>query len=115
MARIGVVCPFCGDIKVAHKEVVVMVCRNNSEGSYSLACPLCSKLIHRRAEPRIIELLIESGCRLNAWSLPTELTDKQRSVGKPPIDDDELIDFHEGVQDESVFAEAFHQLCRETK
>lgn len=115
MATIAVVCPNCGDVEVTQREVVVMVCRNNAEGSYSLTCPACTELVTRRAEPRIVELLVAAGCRLKTWTLPVELADKQRSGDEPPIGIDEEIDFHEQVQDEGAFDKAFGKLCGEVE
>lgn len=115
MSTIKVTCPKCGYMEVSQKEVVVMVCRNNAEGSYYLTCPACMELVTRRAEPRIVELLVAAGCRLKTWTLPIELADKERSGDKPPIGIDEEIDFHEQVQDESAFDKAFHRLCQEMK
>lgn len=91
MATIRASCATCGDVEVTSRDVTVRVCRDDSSGSYTFACPDCHGIVVKAAEPRIVELLVASGVRLVTWSLPSELSEAK--VGDP-IDHDDLLDFH---------------------
>ena len=95
MATIRASCSTCGDVEVTSRDVTVRVCRNDSSGAYSFACPACTGIVVKAAEPRIVELLVASGVRLVTWSLPAELDEPK--VGRP-IDHDDLLDFHALLQ-----------------
>ncbi len=97
MATIRATCADCGDVEITSDEVVVRVCVDNGNGSYTFRCPGCGMAVAKAAEPRIVELLIASGVRLHRWRLPAEL-DEQR-LGDP-IDHDDLLDFHRLLGDD---------------
>jgi hypothetical protein len=54
--------------------------------------------VSKPAEPRVIELLIASGVRLDRWRLPAELAETRTG---DPIDHDDLLDFHRLLTDDS--------------
>ena len=91
MATIRASCGDCGDVELTSADVTVRVCSANSAGSYSFACPSCTRVVVKAAEPRIVELLVTSGVRLVTWSLPDELNETHAGE---PIDHDDLLDFH---------------------
>jgi hypothetical protein len=49
------------------------------------------------AEARIVDLLVASGVRLETWSLPEELFEPKDG---PAICHDDLIDFHQRLQND---------------
>lgn len=57
------------------------------------------------AEPRIVDLLVASGVELSTWTMPAELREDRPSG--PPITHDDLLDFHQLLEDpaEAWFAE----------
>jgi hypothetical protein len=62
MATIRASCADCGDVELTSADVTVRVCSANSAGSYSFTCPTCGRIVVKSAEPRIVELLVTSGC-----------------------------------------------------
>lgn len=97
MATIRATCTDCGDVEMTSDDVVVRVCVDDGRGSYTFRCPGCRMAVAKPAEPRIVELLIASGVRLDRWHLPAEL-DEQRAG--EPIDHDDLLDFHRLLTDD---------------
>ena len=97
MATIRATCTDCGDVELTSDDVVVRVCVDDGRGSYTFRCPGCRMAVAKPAEPRIVELLIASGVRLDRWSLPAEL--EEARAGEP-IDHDDLLDFHRLLTDE---------------
>jgi hypothetical protein len=101
MATIRASCIECGDVELTTADVRVRVCLEDNQGSYSFRCPHCRMAVVKPAEPRIVDLLVASGVEMSTWSLPAELQEPHQG---PPIDHDDLLDFHELLQgDESWF------------
>src|SRR5437667_31815 len=59
-----------------------------------------SMAVVKPAESRIVELLVQSGVRLLTWRLPAELFERREG---PPIDHDDLLDFHQLLEDDGWF------------
>jgi hypothetical protein len=97
MATIRASCPTCGDVELTTRDVTVQVCSTNNQGSYSFRCQDCRMAVSKPAEARIVDLLVSSGVRLSVWHMPAEL-DEQRSG--PPIDYDDILEFHFELQRE---------------
>jgi hypothetical protein len=101
MSTIRASCPDCGDVELTSVDMTVRVCAEDNRGSYAFRCPLCTMTVSKAAEQRIVDLLIASGVRVEVWSLPLEL--QERPVGEPLTHDD-LLAFHELLQDDGWFA-----------
>lgn len=101
MATIRASCPDCGDVELTTRDMKVRVCTEDQRGAYAFRCPSCRMAVTKSAEPRIVELLVSSGVPLEMWRLPAELTEQR--VGEP-ITHDDLLEFHELLQDDSWFA-----------
>lgn len=97
MATIRATCADCGDVELSSDDVLVRVCVDNGEGTYAFRCPACAMAVSKPAEPRVVELLIASGVRLDRWRLPAELDETRAGE---PIDHDDLLDFHRLLADE---------------
>src|SRR5438105_3475242 len=101
MATIRASCPDCGDVELTTVDMTVRVCTDDDSGAYAFRCPSCRMTVSKPAEQRIIDLLVSSGVRLENWSMPLEL--RERPVGLP-LDHDDLLAFHELLEDENWFA-----------
>ena len=98
MATIRASCEFCGDVELTTDDVHVRVCTLDSQGTYSFRCPTCDMTVVKPAEARTVDLLVASGVSYSTWSPPLELTEP-RGVGGP-ITHDELLDFHDQLDDD---------------
>ena len=101
MSTIRASCPDCGDVELTSQDMTVRVCAEDNRGSYAFRCPACTMTVSKAAEQRIVDLLIASGVRVEVWRLPLEL--QERPIGAPFTHDD-LLSFHELLQDETWFA-----------
>ena len=101
MATIRASCPDCGDVELTTVDMTVRVCSDDNNGAYAFRCPSCRMTVSKPAEQRIIDLLVSSGVRLETWSMPLEL--RERPIGLP-LDHDDLLAFHELLEDENWFA-----------
>ena len=91
MTTIRASCPTCGDVELTIPDVTVRVCAADNRGSYTFRCPDCRASVSKDAEPRIVDLLVSSGVKLEVWQLPAELFEAKSG---PRIDHDDLLDFH---------------------
>ncbi len=95
MAWIRTSCPTCGDVELGTDEVQVMMCSSTVEGSYVFKCPSCELAVSKRADADVVDVLVTAGVRLWVWQLPAELDEQHHG---PPIDYDDLLEFHFHIQ-----------------
>lgn len=107
MATIRASCETCGDVELTTHDVRVRVCINDNRGEYSFRCPHCEMTVVKSAEARTIDLLVASGVVMDTWTLPAEL-DEPKS-GRP-ISHDDLLEFHDLVNDEGSWSQALDAL-----
>ena len=91
VATIKASCPTCGDVELTTRDVQVLVCSTNNQGSYAFRCPDCRLSVSKPAESRVVDVLVASGVRLSVWQLPAELDEPH--FGEP-IGYDDLLAFH---------------------
>lgn len=108
MATIRASCDHCGDVELTTADVEVRVCVDDNQGSYSFACPSCTTVVVKSAEPRTVDLLVASGVSYATWNLPAELLEP-RGIGGL-ITHDDILDFHELLGDDDRLAEALSAL-----
>lgn len=108
MATIRASCEECGDVELTTADVAVRVCADDNQGSYSFQCPTCGVIVVKPAEPRTVDLLVASGVEYAMWNLPAELLEPRGSGSV--IDHDELLDFHQFLDDDDRVAEALLEL-----
>jgi hypothetical protein len=89
-------CSECGDVELGTGDLVVRLCEDTESGTYVFRCPSCTVPVVRPADRPTIDLLVSSGCRLEVWSTPAELTEP-RPAGDTFTHDD-LIDFHDVLE-----------------
>lgn len=95
MATIRATCPTCDDVELTTRDLRVHVCADNNQGSYSFRCPTCRTAVAKKAEPRIIDLLVSSGVRMKVWRLPAELSEVKAG---PPFIWDDVLELHDLLQ-----------------
>lgn len=92
MTTIRASCPTCGDVQLTPTDLVVRVCADDNNGSYCFTCPECGFGVAKDASPRIVELLVSTGVRMDVWRLPAELNES--TPDGPRFTPDDLLDFH---------------------
>ncbi len=101
MATIRASCENCGDVQLTTSDVTVRMCVSTDEGEYRFECPACEDLVVRHAEQRTIDLLLAAGVEFVTWSLPAELFESRTGT---PISHDDLIDFHQVLENDQLLA-----------
>lgn len=108
MATIRASCPDCGDVELTTVDVSVRVCTADNAGTYLFRCPLCTMTVVKPAEPRTVDLLVASGVTYTTWSPPLELRER-RGTGEP-FSHDDLLDFHDLLENDALLSEAVASL-----
>jgi len=84
-------CQDCGDVELGVGDLRVRVCSVDELSTYVFRCPTCRMSVVKPAEPRVVDLLVASGVRLEHWDPPAELFEPHPGE---PLTHDDLIDFH---------------------
>lgn len=100
MTTIRASCPSCGDVQLEPSDLLVRVCADDNEGSYCFNCPECGYGVAKDASPRIVELLVSTGVRMDVWRLPAELGEAKAG---PRLTHDDLLDLHLMLQEPGWF------------
>jgi hypothetical protein len=113
MTTIRATCPTCGEVEMGATAVLLTVESGGAEGCYSFVCPVCEDTVEKRADRKVVMLLLSAGVEVQEvaqLSLPQE-TPAQTAAGAapqaapvrpsasrvpdgPPLTTDDLIDFH---------------------
>jgi hypothetical protein len=111
MTTIRTTCPRCGEVDMGPEAISLSVRSNGREGSYRFTCPSCADGVEKRADRKIVALLVSAGVDLDrpdADDAPTgELFDDvfgPRPTG-PPFSSDDVIEFHYLLQDDAYIRE----------
>ena len=122
MTTIRTTCPRCGEVDMGPEAILLSVAQGGCEGTYKFVCPSCTDSVEKRADRKIVALLVSAGVDVDASRAPavgtvqSELFDEEapppleRRPEGPPFTIDDVIRFHFQLQSPS--AAALHQLLR---
>jgi predicted RNA-binding Zn-ribbon protein involved in translation (DUF1610 family) len=106
MTTIRTTCPRCGEVDMGPEDISLSVRSNGHEGSYRFTCPSCTDDVEKRADRKIVALLVSAGVDIDdpqpqAPAHP-ELFDDHGSPTPtgPAFTTDDLIEFHYLLDDE---------------
>jgi hypothetical protein len=107
MTTIRTTCPRCGEVDMGPEAIFLSVRSNGREGSYRFTCPSCADDVEKRADRKIVALLVSAGVDLDRpVDEPTpELFDDDLAFSErphgPPFTADDVIEFHYLLEDET--------------
>jgi hypothetical protein len=114
MTTIRTTCPRCGEVDMGPDAISLSVRSNGREGSYRFTCPSCEDAVEKRADRKIVALLVSAGVDIDpSGETPEaaphpELFDDE-GIGSmdlgPPISADDLIEFHYLLEDDAYIRE----------
>jgi hypothetical protein len=92
-------------------EILLSVRQNGREGSYRFTCPSCADAVEKRADRKIVALLVSAGVDIErpdgtdtTPALSDRLFDQEDPAaprpGGPPFSIDDVIEFHFLLQDD---------------
>jgi len=124
MTTIRTTCPRCGEVDMGPESILLSVRSNGREGSYRFTCPECEDAVEKRADRKIVALLVSAGVDVAGRGTMTE-TDAGPRQDELPIEDprgplpqgpafsiDDVIDFHFKLEDDR-YIQAF--LARQSR
>jgi hypothetical protein len=103
------------------ESILLQVARGGREGTYRFTCPTCMDDVEKRADRKIVALLVSAGVDVasrgggggGGGGGTEELFDHEPLDPRPPIPDapalsiDDLIDFHFRLQDDAAIWDFF--------
>jgi hypothetical protein len=117
MTTIRTTCPRCGEVDMGPEAISLSVRASGREGSYRFTCPRCDDHVEKRADRKIVALLVSAGVDLEPRAAG-DLTDGgdtlfdqataepiERSPGGPAFTIDDVIEFHFLLEDERYLKE----------
>ncbi|HXF35574.1 MAG TPA: hypothetical protein VNO17_00145 [Actinomycetota bacterium] len=110
MTTIRTTCPRCGEVDMGPEAILLSVRGNGREGTYRFTCPVCLDDVEKRADRKIVALLVSAGVDVHGgpgsrhpagrlFDVEEEDLRPSRSDA-PPFTIDDLIDFHFQLQDD---------------
>lgn len=112
MTTIRTTCPRCGEVDMGPEAILLSVLQGGREGTYRFTCPTCMDAVEKRADRKIVALLVSAGVDVASrdeelderteplWDEETDRPMRRRS-DEPALTTDDLIDFHFMLQDDS--------------
>jgi len=117
MTTIRTTCPRCGEVDMGPEAISLAVRSNGREGSYRFTCPSCEDDVEKRADRKIVALLVSAGVDISRSDVESgftpELFDEEqdevepREPQSPRFTVDDLIEFHYLLEDESYIRDFF--------
>jgi hypothetical protein len=87
-------------VELTTADITVRMCAADNQGSYVFRCPACRMAVTKAAEPRIVDLLVTAGVRLDVWHLPAELDEPRTGEA---FTHDDLIELHDLLAGDTWF------------
>jgi predicted RNA-binding Zn-ribbon protein involved in translation (DUF1610 family) len=112
MTTIRTTCPRCGEVDMGPDAILLQVTRGGREGTYKFTCPTCMDAVEKRADRKIVALLVSAGVDVAGRATLTETEELFDAEEVLPVDPrgplppgpaftiDDLIDFHFRLQDD---------------
>jgi predicted RNA-binding Zn-ribbon protein involved in translation (DUF1610 family) len=119
MTTIRTTCPRCGEVDMGPEAIILAVGRGGREGTYRFVCPTCLDPVEKRADRKIVALLVSAGVDV-AERLPAEPAPREAGAANdapaterlpagarqaPPFSIDDVIRFHFLLQDDRSLEE----------
>src|SRR2546429_4962821 len=80
MTTIRTTCPRCGEVDMGPEAILLSVRQNGREGSYRFTCPNCADDVEKRADRKIVALLVSAG---------VDIDQADESMRQPALFDEE--------------------------
>jgi len=115
MTTIRTTCPRCGEVDMGPESILLSVASGGREGTYRFTCPTCYDSVEKRADRKIVALLVSAGVGVAGRQDAEERTESMFGEDEseapvpapqgPPFTIDDLIDFHFHLEDDRYIQE----------
>jgi predicted RNA-binding Zn-ribbon protein involved in translation (DUF1610 family) len=112
MTTIRTTCPRCGEVDMGPEAISLSVRSSGREGSYRFTCPRCDDAVEKRADRKIVALLVSAGVDLESRGTseasgtlfdqePADaVAPLEQAVDGPAFTIDDVIEFHFLLEDD---------------
>ena len=100
MTTIKATCPECGEVDLTADDILLRIAAGQGSNTYGFSCPSCSEFVEKPADERVIRLLLSGGVMPMLVHVPAEAVEPRSG---PPINHDDLLEFHELLQRDDWF------------
>ena len=111
MTTIRTTCPRCGEVDMGPESILLSVGKGGKEGTYRFTCPACMDAVEKRADRKIVALLVSAGVDVASRGADLEQADLESMFPEeadprgplpegPSLTMDDLIEFHFQLQDD---------------
>lgn len=118
MTTIRTTCPRCGEVDMGPEAILLSVLQGGREGTYRFTCPTCMDAVEKRADRKIVALLVSAGVDVMSGETVEErmgsLWDDDEPAAHPPprstepaFTADDVIDFHFMLDDDDYIRRFF--------
>jgi hypothetical protein len=117
MTTIRTTCPRCGEVDMGPEAISLSVRSSGREGSYRFTCPRCDDAVEKRADRKIVALLVSAGVDLEQRGSgdggdtlfdqePREVVEPlEQAPAGPAFTIDDVIEFHFLLEDDRYLKE----------
>jgi hypothetical protein len=120
MTTIRTTCPRCGEVDMGPEAILLSVEQGGTEGTYRFVCPECMGPVEKRADRKIVALLVSAGVDVadtsTVMATQGQLELESSSAGipsaparpemeAPPFTIDDVIRFHFLLRDDEFLKE----------
>src|SRR5207248_11330858 len=118
MTTIRTTCPQCGEVDMGPESILLSVRRGGSEGTYRFVCPECLGPVEKRADRKIVALLVSAGVdvadgasqaasqtQLDLDVPPAPVPPSRPEMDAPAFTIDDVIRFHFLLRDDEFLKE----------
>jgi hypothetical protein len=117
MTTIRTTCPRCGEVDMGPEAISLSVRSSGREGSYRFTCPRCDDAVEKRADRKIVALLVSAGVDLEPrggsdtgdtlFDQDPERTAEplEHAPSGPAFTADDVIEFHFLLEDDAYLRE----------
>jgi predicted RNA-binding Zn-ribbon protein involved in translation (DUF1610 family) len=112
MTTIRTTCPRCGEVDMGPEAIMLSVRQSGREGSYRFTCPNCADDVEKRADRKIVALLVSAGVDIEQSEQDQLLFDDEspdeprRQMPQGPVFSiDDVIEFHYLLEDDRYIEE----------
>jgi predicted RNA-binding Zn-ribbon protein involved in translation (DUF1610 family) len=111
MTTIRTTCPRCGEVDMGPEAIMLSVRQSGREGSYRFTCPNCADDVEKRADRKIVALLVSAGVDIEQSESDQLLFDDEDAEARgvipqgPVFSIDDVIEFHYLLEDDRYIEE----------
>src|SRR4051812_50074872 len=84
MTTIRTTCPRCGEVDMGPESILLSVRSNGREGSYRFTCPECDDAVEKRADRKIVALLVSAGGGIHPEEEKGQKDPQRFDIESPP-------------------------------